>query len=114
MVDKTGTLTVGKPKLVAVLPEAGHDEAEVLRLAASLEQRSDPPLAGGIGTGLKMLFACPRTFACAEPIPATCGVLWANVTGVGTPNSRGRGSTAQDRTTLVSGQAGNTLVFCSS
>ena len=34
IVDKTGTLTVGKPELVAVLPEPGHDEAEVLRLAA--------------------------------------------------------------------------------
>jgi len=38
IVDKTGTLTEGKPKLVAVLPEKGHDEAEVLRLAASLER----------------------------------------------------------------------------
>jgi len=36
MVDKTGTLTEGKPKLVAVLPEEGHDETEVLRLAATL------------------------------------------------------------------------------
>ncbi len=33
IVDKTGTLTLGKPKLVAVLPAAGHDEAEVLRAA---------------------------------------------------------------------------------
>ena len=53
MVDKTGTLTVGKPKLVAVLPEAGHDEAEVLRLAASLEQGSEHPLADAIVTGAK-------------------------------------------------------------
>ncbi len=35
IVDKTGTLTMGKPKLVAVLPVAGHDEAEILRLAAT-------------------------------------------------------------------------------
>ena len=51
IVDKTGTLTVGKPKLVAVLPETGHDEAEVLRLAASLERGSEHPLAEAIVTG---------------------------------------------------------------
>mgnify|MGYP003636232960 FL=1 len=51
MVDKTGTLTVGKPKLVAVLPEEGHDEAEVLRLAATLEKGSEHPLAEAIVRG---------------------------------------------------------------
>ncbi|MBB3141680.1 MULTISPECIES: copper-transporting P-type ATPase [Halomonas] len=51
MVDKTGTLTEGKPKLVAVLPEEGHDEAEVLRLAASLEKGSEHPLAEAIVAG---------------------------------------------------------------
>nr|WP_186764506.1 copper-translocating P-type ATPase [Pistricoccus aurantiacus] len=51
MVDKTGTLTEGKPKLVAVLPEEGHDEAEVLRLAATLEKGSEHPLAEAIVAG---------------------------------------------------------------
>jgi len=51
IVDKTGTLTEGKPKLVAVLPEAGHDEAEVLQLAASLERGSEHPLAEAIVRG---------------------------------------------------------------
>ncbi|MEQ9575439.1 MAG: heavy metal translocating P-type ATPase, partial [Rhodospirillales bacterium] len=51
IVDKTGTLTVGKPKLVAVLPEPGHDEDEVLRLAASLERGSEHPLADAIVAG---------------------------------------------------------------
>ena len=51
IVDKTGTLTEGKPKLVAVLPEPGHDEAEVLRLAASLERGSEHPLAEAIVRG---------------------------------------------------------------
>ena len=50
-VDKTGTLTEGKPKLVAVLPEAGHDETQVLRLAASLERGSEHPLAEAIVAG---------------------------------------------------------------
>jgi Cu+-exporting ATPase len=51
IVDKTGTLTLGKPRLVAVLPEAGHDEATVLRLAASLERGSEHPLAEAIVAG---------------------------------------------------------------
>lgn len=51
ILDKTGTLTEGKPKLVAVLPEEGHDETEVLRLAASLERGSEHPLAEAIVKG---------------------------------------------------------------
>ncbi|WP_421789231.1 copper-transporting P-type ATPase [Hyphobacterium sp.] len=51
IVDKTGTLTEGKPKLVAILPEARNDEAEVLRLAASLERGSEHPLAEAIVRG---------------------------------------------------------------
>ncbi|MFB9846529.1 copper-transporting P-type ATPase [Oceanisphaera arctica] len=51
IVDKTGTLTEGKPKLVAVLPESGHDETEVLRLAGTLEKGSEHPLAEAIVTG---------------------------------------------------------------
>jgi len=44
-VDKTGTLTEGKPKLVGVLPASGFTESDVLRLAAALEQSSEHPLA---------------------------------------------------------------------
>lgn len=51
VVDKTGTLTVGKPKLVAVHAEAGFDEDELLRLAASLERASEHPLAEAIVRG---------------------------------------------------------------
>jgi Cu+-exporting ATPase len=51
IVDKTGTLTEGKPRLVAVLAEDGHDETEVLRLAASLERGSEHPLAEAIVRG---------------------------------------------------------------
>ena len=51
IIDKTGTLTMGKPKLVAVLPEGGRDEAEVLMLAASLERGSEHPLAEAIVAG---------------------------------------------------------------
>jgi Cu+-exporting ATPase len=51
IVDKTGTLTEGKPRLVAVLPKDGHEADEVLRLAASLERGSEHPLAEAIVRG---------------------------------------------------------------
>src|SRR5581483_8901504 len=41
VVDKTGTLTEGKPRLVSVTPADGVDEADLLRLAASLERGSE-------------------------------------------------------------------------
>ena len=47
-VDKTGTLTEGKPKLAQLLPVVGFDENELLRLAASLEQGSEHPLAHAV------------------------------------------------------------------
>ncbi|HEX3439401.1 MAG TPA: heavy metal translocating P-type ATPase [Pseudolabrys sp.] len=48
VVDKTGTLTEGKPKVVAVTPAEGFDEAQVLRFAASVERGSEHPLAAAI------------------------------------------------------------------
>jgi Cu+-exporting ATPase len=53
VVDKTGTLTEGKPKLMDALPSGGFDEKEFLRLAASLEQNSEHPLASAIVRGAK-------------------------------------------------------------
>jgi len=51
IVDKTGTLTLGKPRLAAVLPEDGVEESELLRLAAALERGSEHPLAEAIVAG---------------------------------------------------------------
>lgn len=51
VVDKTGTLTEGKPRLVVVEPAAGFDERELLRLAASLERGSEHPLASAVVGG---------------------------------------------------------------
>jgi Cu+-exporting ATPase len=51
VVDKTGTLTEGKPKLVAVQAEAGFTDDEILRIAASLERASEHPLAEAIVHG---------------------------------------------------------------
>jgi len=53
VVDKTGTLTEGKPKLMDVLPADGFGEQEILLLAASLEQGSEHPLAAAIVLGAK-------------------------------------------------------------
>jgi Cu+-exporting ATPase len=51
VVDKTGTLTEGKPTLVAVETAGGMEEPELVRLAASLERGSEHPLAGAIVAG---------------------------------------------------------------
>ncbi len=48
VVDKTGTLTEGKPRVTTVLPAEGFETDELLRLAASLERGSEHPLAGAI------------------------------------------------------------------
>ena len=48
IVDKTGTLTEGKPAFDRVVAAWGHDEDEVLRLAASIDQGSEHPLAAAI------------------------------------------------------------------
>jgi Cu+-exporting ATPase len=51
VVDKTGTLTEGKPRLTSVVPASGQADVEVLRLAASLERGSEHPLAAAIVAG---------------------------------------------------------------
>jgi P-type Cu+ transporter len=51
VVDKTGTLTEGKPQLVSIIPVAGHSESEILYFAASLERGSEHPLAAAIVKG---------------------------------------------------------------
>ena len=53
MVDKTGTLTEGKPALVAFESVDGHEDSELLRLVATLEMASEHPLAGAILAGAK-------------------------------------------------------------
>jgi len=72
VVDKTGTLTEGRPKLVATEPAAGHDPADLLRLAASLEQGSEHPLAAAIVAGAK-----------ARGLALTGAEGFASVTGKG-------------------------------
>jgi Cu+-exporting ATPase len=66
IVDKTGTLTEGKPRLVDVVAREGLDEGELLRLAASLERGSEHPLAAAIVAGAEargVRIAAPGDFA---------------------------------------------------
>jgi len=54
VLDKTGTITKGKPELTNVVAETGFDEDEVLRLAATIERNSEHPLASAIVEGAKV------------------------------------------------------------
>ncbi|MCD9007103.1 heavy metal translocating P-type ATPase [Luteimonas sp. XNQY3] len=65
IVDKTGTLTEGRPAFRAVVPAAGFDADAVLRLAASLDQGSEHPLAAAIVAGAQargLALAPPQAF----------------------------------------------------
>ena len=72
VVDKTGTLTEGKPKVIAIVPAPGMTEADVLPLAASLERSSEHPLAAAI-----VAAAHERGMALQDPTD------FASVTGKG-------------------------------
>jgi Cu+-exporting ATPase len=65
VIDKTGTLTEGQPRVTHVLPAAGYDEAELLRLAASLERASEHPLATALvraAAERRLTLAAPADF----------------------------------------------------
>jgi P-type Cu+ transporter len=62
VVDKTGTLTEGKPKVVAIRPVAGWTDADLLQIAASVERASEHPLAQAI-----VQAAAERKIALSEP-----------------------------------------------
>ncbi|MEJ1967458.1 MAG: heavy metal translocating P-type ATPase [Rhizomicrobium sp.] len=72
VVDKTGTLTEGKPRLVAIVPADGMAEDEVLRLAASVERASEHPLAQAIVAAAK-----------------TRGIAFAEVSDFDSPTGKG-------------------------
>ena len=76
VIDKTGTLTAGRPELVEVVPLATQDEATVLRLAASLERASAHPLASAVVRG-----AASRQIA-LEPVEAFRSVTGGGVGGI--------------------------------
>ena len=80
-IDKTGTLTEGKPKLLRVLTQPGFTESEVLRLAAGLESASEHPLA--------------RAIVAAAPAPLP------HPSNVQSTTAQGLTGTVEDRTTVI-------------
>ena len=88
VIDKTGTLTEGKPAVTAIMPAEGLDENEVLRLAASLERASEHPLAAAI-----VRAALERGIALSEP------------SGVDSPVGKGVSGTVDGKRLLI-GSAG--------
>jgi Cu+-exporting ATPase len=72
VVDKTGTLTEGRPELVSVVAATGFDEATVLGLAASLERASEHPLGAAIVAG-----------AAARDVPLETASDFDSITGQG-------------------------------
>jgi Cu+-exporting ATPase len=86
VVDKTGTLTVGKPRLVSVQPIDGQDGDELLRLAASLERSSEHPLGVAIVAG-----AQDKGLA-LEPVTEFQSLTGRGVTGVVSGRRAGLGN----------------------
>jgi Cu+-exporting ATPase len=75
VVDKTGTLTEGRPQLVAVLPAGGVSEPDLLRLAAGLEKGSEHPLAAAVVKGAADRGVAPPGVEGFEAVPGkgVCG-----------------------------------------
>jgi Cu+-exporting ATPase len=90
VVDKTGTLTEGKPKVTAIVPAAGLSESEILPLAASIERSSEHPLAAAIVTAAR-----DRNASIQEPTE------FASVTGEGVTGKIGGRSVALGNAKLM-------------
>jgi Cu+-exporting ATPase len=88
VVDKTGTLTEGKPKVVAIVTAGGFDQTEMLRLAASVEQASEHPLAAAIVAAAKER-----------------GVALAKVSGFDSPTGKGAIGVADGRRVVLGNAA---------
>ena len=93
VVDKTGTLTEGKPRVTAVVPAAGLAETDVLRLAASLERSSEHPLAAAIVASAK-----EKDIVVQEPSD------FVSVTGKGVTGKLGGRSVALGNAKLMTDQ----------
>jgi Cu+-exporting ATPase len=93
VVDKTGTLTEGKPRVTSVVPASGLSEDDLLRLASSLERSSEHPLAAAVVTAAKA-----KNSAGEEPTD------FASVTGKGVTGNVGGRSVALGNTKLMAEQ----------
>ncbi len=90
VVDKTGTLTEGRPRVTSVVPVPGWCEEDLLRLASSLERSSEHPLAAAI-----VMAAKARNVSGAEPTD------FASVTGKGVTGKVGGRAVALGNATLM-------------
>ncbi len=85
VVDKTGTLTEGKPKVVAVTAAAGFEETRILEIAASLERSSEHPLAAAVLTAAVERKIAPATVEHFESVTGkgVRGVLQGEEVAIG-------------------------------
>jgi len=93
VVDKTGTLTEGKPRVTAIVPAEGVTEEDILQLAASLERSSEHPLAAAI-----LAAALARNIKAAEPSD------FASITGQGVTGKVGARAVALGNAKLMKDQ----------
>jgi Cu+-exporting ATPase len=94
VVDKTGTLTEGKPRVTSIIPAGGLTEDDLLKFAASLERSSEHPLAAAI-----MRAAKEKNIAAEEPID------FASVTGKGVTGKVGGRLVALGNARLMADQS---------
>jgi Cu+-exporting ATPase len=117
VVDKTGTLTEGKPRLIDVLPTGGFDKKEFLRLAASLEQNSEHPLAAAIVRGAKeqgIVFETVKDFR-SVTAGGVAGAVADRAVMIGKPsflrNEKITGLEALEASTVKLEEEGKTAMF---
>ncbi len=118
VVDKTGTLTEGKPRVVAVGADSGFAEADVLRFAAAVERGSAHPLASAViaAAESRALTIAPVSRFISTAGKGVSGVVEGHAIDVGTADFVGRAAelpaSAQTQTTLfvaVDGRAAGTI-----
>jgi Cu+-exporting ATPase len=116
VVDKTGTLTEGRPRLIRVVVQPGVDEATLLRLAAALERSSEHPLADAVGRGADERGIPPASAESFESVPGqgVTGRVAGRAVAVG--NARLFGALGIDLNDLVERaetlrREGQTVVF---
>jgi Cu+-exporting ATPase len=117
VVDKTGTLTEGKPQLVDVLPSTGVDANELLTLAASLEQSSEHPLGGAVVQGAKARNLELETASDFRTVTAggVAGTLKGRAVRVGKPeflrSEKVSGVEALEAVAVALQESGKTAIF---
>ena len=111
LIDKTGTITTGRPRITEVIAFAGHSQDEVLALAASVERDSEHPLAEAVRQAAN---ACALPFSEPEHFEAVPGLgVRAEVNGVtiAVGNGRMMASSAPLQVTQALERQGKTLLL---